>query len=120
MSASPGAVGPERSVGEHELGRGAEEVRQVRRALVRCAVVPVDPAVTILARTAVAVFPVAVARRAFHVRLARQHGARKVARARAQRGVTPPPVKREGTLLYLEDTLNWHPQLAPRHGARPA
>ena len=72
MSASPGAVGPERSVGEHELGRGAEEVRQVRRALVRCTV---DPSVTFLAGTADAVFPVAVAPRAFHVRLARQHGA---------------------------------------------
>ena len=83
MSASPGAVGPERSVGEHELGRGAEEVRQVRRALVRCAVVPDDPAVTILAGTAAAVFPVALARRAFHVRLKlRQHGGAARARDR--------------------------------------
>ena len=81
MSASPGAVGSQRPVGKHELGRGAEEVRQVRRALVRCAVVPDDPAVTILAGTAAAVFPVAVARRVFHVRLKlRQHGG--AARAR--------------------------------------
>ena len=63
MSAQHSAVSSERAVGEHELGRGAEEVRRAL-ALVRCVAVLVNPSVTILARTALAGVGVGAAPRA--------------------------------------------------------